>query len=240
MTDGPRMLIVDDEEGMRNTLRRIMMTKGFEVRVAMDGSEAISIAEEFRPQILLMDIRMPGMNGVEAFREIKTHCPDAVAIFMTAYSSSELSQEAIDEGAVEVLAKPLDIDTLCDLIRQPSSFRPLLIVDDDEGFRISLKRVLTAEGFVVHMADGQDQALATFQQHPRCVALLDMKLNGGSGLQLLQRIRMLNQDAVVLLMTGFPDLESQMASGLRAGACCTFVKPFDVDSLVAEIKSQLC
>ena len=146
MTDGLRMLIVDDEEGMRNTLRRIMMTKGFEVRVATDGSEAISIAEEFQPQILLMDIRMPGMNGVEAFREIKTHCPDAVAVFMTAYSSSELSQEAIDEGAVEVLAKPLDIDTLCDLIQRPSSSRPLLIVDDDEGFRVSLKRVLTSAG----------------------------------------------------------------------------------------------
>ena len=240
MTDGLRMLIVDDEEGMRNTLRRIMMTKGFEVRVATDGSEAISIAEEFQPQILLMDIRMPGMNGVEAFREIKTHCPDAVAVFMTAYSSSELSQEAIDEGAVEVLAKPLDIDTLCDLIQRPSSSRPLLIVDDDEGFRVSLKRVLTAAGFEVHMAEGQDQALATFEQHPRCVALLDMKLNSGSGLQLLQQIRLLNQDAVVLLMTGFPDLESQMASGLQAGACCTFVKPFDVDLLVAEIKSQLC
>jgi two-component system response regulator HydG len=242
MTDAhkPRMLIVDDEEGMRKTLRRIMVAKGFDVQVAIDGHQAISLAETFQPEILLMDVRMPGLNGVEAYREIKVNCPDAVAIFMTAYSTSELSQEAIDEGAMDVLAKPLDVDNLCDLIRRSSLSRPLLIVDDDPGFRTSLKRALTAAGFHVYTAVGLEEALAEFQRHPRCVALLDMKLNGHSGLQVLQQMRQLNQDVVAVLMTGYPDLQLEMQSGLEVGACCTFVKPFDVDSLVATIRSQKC
>ena len=177
-TNKPRMLIVDDEEGMRKTLRRIMIAKGFEVLVAIDGRQAIKLAEEFQPEILLMDIRMPGINGVEAFREIKLNCPDAVAIFMTAYSTSELSEEAIDEGAVDVLSKPLNIDNLCELIQRASLSQPLLIVDDDAGFRTSLKRALTAVGFRVYTAVGLDDALTEFQRHPRCVALLDMKLEG--------------------------------------------------------------
>ncbi len=241
MTDAykPRILIVDDEKGMRTTLQRIMVAKGFDVLVAIDGYQAIELAEEFQPEFLLIDIRMPGLNGVDAFREIKLNCPDTVAIFMTAYSTSELSQEAIDEGAVDVLAKPLDIDNLCELIEKASLSRPLLIVDDDSGFRTSLKRALTAVGFRVYTADGLHDALTEFQRHPRCVALLDMKLDGHSGLQVLQQIRQLNQQVVAVLMTGHPDLQMEMQAGLKAGACCTFVKPFNVDSLIAEIESQI-
>lgn len=235
----PRILIVDDEEGMRKSLRRIMIAKGFDVQVAIDGRQAIMLAKEFQPEILLMDVRMPGLNGVEAYREIKLNCPGAVAIFMTAYSTSELSQEAFDEGAMDVLGKPLDIDSLCDLIGRSSQSRPLLIVDDDAGFRTSLKRALTTAGFCVHTADSMDDALAKFQQHPRCVALLDMKLNGHSGLQVLQGLRQLNPNIVAILMTGYLDLQSEMQSGLDVGACCTFVKPFNVESMVAEIESQL-
>lgn len=240
MTDipGPRMLIVDDEEGMRKTLRRIMVAKGFDVSVAADGREAILLAEETRPEFILMDIRMPGLNGVEALREIKLCCPNVVTIFMTAYSSSELSQEAIDEGAIDVVSKPLDVDNLCELIHRSSS-RPLLIVDDDQGFCTSLKRALTAAGYDVFTANDMVDALEKFARHPRSIVLLDMKLSGCSGLQVLQQMRVVNPDVVALLMTGYPDLQTAMLSGLQAGARCTFVKPFDVDSLVTEIESQL-
>lgn len=232
-----RLLIVDDEEGMRMTLRRIMVAKGYEVAVAANGHEAIKQAKHFRPQIVLMDIRMPGLNGVETYRQIKALCPTASPIFMTAYSTSELSQEAMDEGAIEVMAKPLDIDNLCRIVAQSGSSRPVLIVDDDPGFRESLERALTAVGFQVYTAGGAEDALTEFRRHPNCVAVLDMKLNGISGLQVFEQFRKLNKDAVALLMTGFAEFQSEMQTGLSNGACNTFVKPFDVDQLADQIRA---
>ena len=235
----PRMLIVDDEQGMLRTLRRIMLAKGFEVEVAASGEEAVGMAETCQPEVLLLDMRMPGLNGVETFRQIKPICPEAVAVFMTANSSANLSQEARDEGAIEVLSKPVDIDNLCDLITQALGLRGVLVVDDDPGFRNSLQRALTAVGFHVYTAAGPEAALEEFKRHPRCVVLLDMKLPGTSGVELLQQIRKLNHDVLAVLMTGFRELEPEMTAGLESGACCTFVKPFDVDDLVAAIKAQI-
>lgn len=234
----PRMLIVDDEEGMRSTLRRIMRSKGFQVEVASSGEEAILLAQQFQPELLLLDIRMPGINGIETFRRLKTICPEAFAIFMTAYAASHLSQEALHEGAVEVFPKPLDIDRLCQRIESTLNLRSVLIVDDDPGFRDSLQRALTMNGFLVVTASDLDGALEQFRRRPQCVVLLDMRLNDTSGLCVLEQIRKLNQNAHTVLMTGFHELEGEMKMAQQAGACCTFLKPFEVDSLVAAINSR--
>ena len=242
MNDGQqrRMLIVDDDEGMRRSLTRIMVTKGFNVCVARDGMQAIEVAKEFQPEILLMDVRMPGIDGVEAYRRMKDVCPDAAVIFMTAFSATELSQQAIAEGAIDVLPKPLNVDSLCDLISASRRIRPLLIVDDDSGFRTSLRRALTVLGYKVYTAGSMADAVTEFRRNPRCLVILDMKLDGHTGLQVLQQIRNMNGNVTAILMTGHPDLQVEMQSGLQDGACCTFLKPFDVDALASEIQSQLC
>ena len=233
-----RMLIVDDEEGMRHTLRRIMRAKGFEVEVAASGEDAIRVAAEFQPEIVLLDIRMPGMDGVQTFRRLKESCPEVVAVFMTAHASEQLARDALDEGAIKVLTKPIDIDLLYNLVIQGTA-RPILVVDDDPGFRTSLQRTLTRSGFRVYTAEGVQDALAQFKRQPRCVVLLDMKLNNISGLELLSQLRKLNQNVSAVLMTGFRELEAEMDTGLAAGACCTFTKPLDVDALVAAIRLRV-
>ncbi len=230
-----RVLIVDDEAGMRQSLRRIMLAKGFEVEVAASGAEAIEIAGDYQPQVLLLDIRMPGLNGVETYRQLKQLCPDATAIFMTAYSSAHLTDEAMEEGAATVLSKPVNIDDVCDLVKKAPNERPVLIVDDDPGIRSSLERILVANGCKVILAHSCEEAMARFRQRPRSVVLLDMKLDDGSGLDLLQQIRAVNPAVVAVLMTGFTELQPDMDLGLSLGAASTLVKPFDVDSLVAAI-----
>jgi DNA-binding NtrC family response regulator len=157
---------------------------------------------------------------------------------MTAYSSSQLTQEARDEGAVEVLSKPVDIDDICGLIEQSAATRPVLVVDDDPRFRQSLTRALRTKGFHVHTAQGIDDTLEEFQSRPGCVVLLDMKLDGCSGLDVLARIRSVNQDVFAVLMTGFDELEPAMQAGLDSGAVRTLTKPFELDALVDIINSR--
>lgn len=234
-----RLLIVDDEPGMLRTLRRIMAVKGFEVETAASGEEAVERAASWRPDAILIDIRMPGMNGVEAFRQIKERSPNSSVVFMTAYSGSSLVDEAVAEGGIAVLPKPLDIDTLCDRIAVAAAERPLLIVDDDSGFCDSLDRVLKAKGYDVHAVRSYEEALAAFRKRPRGIVLLDMRLNGHSGLELLEELRAINPDVTAVLMTGYTDLEPQMCHALSAGLCTCFTKPIDIERLLEAIRGTL-
>lgn len=233
-----RILIVDDEEGMRVSLRRIMIAKGFDVRVAGDGESCLTYAQEFQPHVLLLDIRMPGINGVETFRQLKSICPNAFAVFMTAYASSDLTDDARNEGAVAVLPKPLDIDKLNELISISLRSRPVLIVDDDQGFRNSLERSLRKLGFDVRTAETVDSAVRQFHRCPRSVVIVDMKLNGGSGLDVLEHVQSENSQAPVILMTGLDEMKDNLNTGLAHGAERAFIKPFDIDELVATINAH--
>lgn len=232
--DKPRLLVVDDEPGMRRTLQRIMRAKGFDVLVAEDGPTAIATAREFLPDVLLLDVRMPGIDGVETWRQLKTICPDAAAIFMTAYTSSERLDDARREGALEVMSKPLDIDAVCRRLRQ--NLRPVLVVDDDAGFRDSLGRALRQLLFRVLTAKDADQAMEHFARHPHCVVLLDMKLDGASGLDVLRQIRSQSEERLVILMSGYSDTQDEMRDGLDNGAVSTLTKPFPLEELVSEIR----
>jgi DNA-binding NtrC family response regulator len=236
-SDNPmRLLIVDDEPGMLRTLRRIMTAKGFEVETAASGEEAVERAGAWRPACILMDIRMPGMNGVEAFREIKSRSPGVRVMFMTAYAGSSLVDEALREGGLAVLPKPLDIDALCERIAAAAAERPLLVVDDDRAFCESLARVLATQGFDVRTVQRPADAVEAFRERPRGVVLLDMKLNGSSGLDLLKLLREINPETVAILMTGFADVESLMRQAAAEGVRECFTKPIDLDRLLTTIQ----
>ncbi len=113
-----RLLVVDDDEGMVATLRDILGASGYGVDVAFSGREAVEQVKTRRPDGILMDIRMPEMNGVEAFRKTKKLAPKSFVIFMTAFSESALVEDARREGALNVVPKPLDVPNLLQLIQR--------------------------------------------------------------------------------------------------------------------------
>lgn len=105
-----RILICDDE-GIVQQAIRFMIQKSFgdefEIESAKNGRMAIELAESFRPDIILMDIQMPGINGIEAMEEIKREHKNIIFIVLTAYDKFEYSQKAIDIGVMSYLTKPI-------------------------------------------------------------------------------------------------------------------------------------
>ncbi len=116
MEEKTSVLIVDDNKSLCRVLSYILNQKGYATTIASDGLEAIKLVEETSFDIILMDLRMPHMNGVEAFKEIKKLRPDAAVVMMTAYSVEELVQEALEEGAFGIVYKPLDTEKIVTLI----------------------------------------------------------------------------------------------------------------------------
>jgi two-component system, NtrC family, response regulator HydG len=106
------VLIVDDDEGILDTMMDILSEMNFNVAVAKDGFKAIEMAKEGTFDAILLDIRMPGIDGIETLKRIKQFKPFAKIILMTAYTTENNALEAQKEGASALLYKPIDFDKL--------------------------------------------------------------------------------------------------------------------------------
>lgn len=118
-----KILIVDDQKGVRRLLEELFKKDGWEVQLAADGKEAVQRAEEFLPDIILMDMKMPNMNGLEASRIILNNFSDLDIIMMTAYGEMDVVKEALDAGVKRCITKPFDIINLRDAVNQMAAGR---------------------------------------------------------------------------------------------------------------------
>ncbi|MFC7365736.1 MULTISPECIES: response regulator [Bhargavaea] len=107
-----RILIVDDQNGIRLLLEEVFKRDGFETCVAKNGYEAIERFKETPPDCVLLDMKMPGMDGIEVLREFKSQRPDVPVFMMTAYGEQEQIDAAKALGAEKYFTKPFDIHEL--------------------------------------------------------------------------------------------------------------------------------
>jgi len=114
----PCVLVVDDEPGIRETMSDILALEGFSVTVASDGEAAVAMCAERSFDFALLDIRMPGMGGVETLQALKAMAPSLRVVMITGYEAGDLARRAMEAGAEAVFRKPLDV----------ASFLPLLTV----------------------------------------------------------------------------------------------------------------
>ena len=116
--EAARILIIDDEPVIRDLLFDVLSRKGYTVDTAEDGSAGLKKAESERYCVVFTDIRMPGMNGVEVYRRLKTISPCSKVIVMTGYGLEEMIQEALDLGAFADVKKPFDLELIYGLVER--------------------------------------------------------------------------------------------------------------------------
>ena len=104
------ILIVDDEKNIRSHLATYVRGLGHRAETAADGAEALAVLERLDVDVVLADVRMAGMDGVELLREMRRRRPDAVVVLMTAYATVRGAVEAMREGAYDYLVKPFELD----------------------------------------------------------------------------------------------------------------------------------
>jgi len=119
MIESPvKILIVDDEEDLREVLSESLEDEGYKVASAEDAQEAITKVEENGFTIMFMDIVLPDINGVQAYKVIKKIDPRIVTIMMTGHAVKNLVKEAMDEGAYDCLYKPFGIDEILNVVKK--------------------------------------------------------------------------------------------------------------------------
>lgn len=105
---------MDDDLDVVNGMARILRSRGYSVIQATDGFHAVELARAHSARVVVSDIQMPVMNGIETCRQIRQHCPDTAVIFMTGFS--EFEKKAREEGAVAILRKPVEFERLFELL----------------------------------------------------------------------------------------------------------------------------
>ncbi|MEG6586210.1 response regulator [Dendrosporobacter sp. 1207_IL3150] len=110
------VLIVDDQPGIRRLLMEVLTEEGYSIITASNGYEGLQKAKETEPALILMDMKMPGMDGIETLRELKRIGQAGNVIMMTAYGELELVNQARELGAYAYITKPFDIIALCGMV----------------------------------------------------------------------------------------------------------------------------
>ena len=137
-----KLLLIDDEEDVRYSFQRIFNSPEIELATASSGEEGLKVIPKFKPDLVLMDVRMGGMNGLETLRRIRAANPKLLVILMTAYGTTQTAIEAMKLGAYDYLLKPFDVPKLKEIIanafkaardmKQVVSYQPLLESEDYE------------------------------------------------------------------------------------------------------------
>jgi DNA-binding NtrC family response regulator len=117
MDDALRVLLVDDEESYLETAAKIFRRKGIEVELCSIGKDVVAVLQEKKCQVVVLDLKMPGMTGQEVLREIKGSLPAVQVIILTGHATSDDAAVCLTSGAFDFLIKPVEMSHLMDRVR---------------------------------------------------------------------------------------------------------------------------
>jgi DNA-binding NtrC family response regulator len=231
MTKKLKILIVDDEDSLRETFGDILSMEGYEITLAKDGYEAIEKVKQQTFDLAFLDIKMPGINGVETFKEIKKINPNIIVFMMTAYSQKELIDEAKKEGAYACFSKPLELEKIEDILHNLEEDINILIVDDDKNISELIAERLKEKGFKTRVVDTGEKTIELINTKKPDVVLLDVVLPDVDGVELFKEITKQLPAQNIIMMSAY-DVERKIED-LNVKF---FKKPIDFSKLEEEIK----
>ena len=238
MTEKLKILVVDDEKEFCLNVKDILEMENYEVSTACDGLKGLELIKQGGFALVLMDVKMPVMNGVETFKKMKEIVPDTPVIMVTAYAVEDLLREALQEGAFGILSKPLDFEKLFGLIENAlHDGAMILIVDDDEDLCANIKNVLDNIGYRVRVAYNGNTAIEKARENDFDIIILDMKLPFLNGLEVYLAIQEIRRNVVVIIITGYPEEMGEMAQeAVQKGAYICLEKPIAMDGLLSMLE----
>ncbi len=183
MSEKAVVLIVDDDRHTREGLQRALR-RTYHVITAESGERALEVAGETPPDIVLSDVRMPGMDGITLLRRLRTHFPDSIAILLTAYGNVEVAVEAMKAGAYDFLTKPVNLDHLELLVDR--ALRSRRIESENRALKEQLNDRFGLESMTGNSAPMQ-QLFESIQQAAPTQATVLIQGESGTGKELVAR-----------------------------------------------------
>jgi DNA-binding response OmpR family regulator len=246
--DTRTVLIVDDDRVIREQLMKELKREFFEVFLAADGKTALETVTQEEIGIVILDIKLPDIDGLEVLTKIKEKKPDCEVIVITGFGAQEIAIQSLRRGAIDYIEKPIEMDELSVALgraqeklaeREELSYKNrLLLIDDEKGIVKRLKKVLEKEGYEVVGACSGEDGLNIIENNKVDVVITDIRMDDMDGIEVLQRAKRLYQDIEGIMVTGFTDQELAIRS-LRAGAIDYITKPVNLDHLLFAVRKAI-
>lgn len=242
------VLIVDDDKLIREQLEKELKRNYFQTREAADGKTALEIFAREDINILLLDVRLPDMDGLKVLVRVKEEKPGCEVIVITGFGTQEIAIHSLRMGAIDYIEKPIKMEDLTAALgraqekiaeREELVYKnTLLVIDDDEQVVERLKVFLEKEGYDVFGAGAGKEGLNIIENNKIDVVITDINMKDMDGIEVLKRAKRLYQDIEGIMVTGYKDQELAVGS-LRAGAIDYIVKPLNMNELSFSIKKAI-
>ena len=256
-------MIVDDEMVMRDLLYTVLTRQNYQVVTAPNGQAGLDMLDKEKPSLVILDLLMPGMNGLETFVQMRRIDPKIEAIILTGANVDDLETQARQLGISDILRKGVGVELFLKSINyvmdkrkskqtgpESKSKGDILVVDDDSEIRFMLEKFFTRQGYTVTTAASGEEALDKLAKHPvisvkksqagknQVIVLLDIKMGGMDGLVTLKKIKELDQNISVMMISGINDTQITRQA-MQLGAYDYIMKPFNMEYLDMVVMTKL-
>ncbi|BFU94450.1 MAG: putative Response regulator, CheY-like [Nitrospira sp.] len=254
-----KLLIIDDDRMNCDLLQAVFTRHGYEVHTATNGIEGLTLFREHGPRVTILDLRMPGMDGLMILKEIRAMDPHAPVIILGGGATEMQENQARSLRVTDFLRKGLSLDVLVEgvnrVVQHPTKSaaenslvsstgvatdtdETVLVVDDEQLVRELLVQFLSLRGYRALGVKDATAALAMIDQAPPDLILLDLFLPGMSGVEMMRRLRQKEFGGAVIIITGSHDEEVlEEAWALHPQEVLT--KPVDLERMLSVIQLVL-
>jgi len=182
--------------------------------------------------VMVLDLRMPGIDGMKVLRQVKKKHPDVKVVVLTGHGTDKDEKEALRLGASAYLKKPIDVDQLVRALHEEKL--RVLLVDDERDFVESLSERLELRNLRAEVAHDGEEALKAVEKGEPDAMILDLRMPGIDGMKVLRQVKKKHPDVAVVVLTGH-GTDKDEKEALRLGASAYLKKPVDVDQLVGTL-----
>jgi DNA-binding response OmpR family regulator len=249
-----KILVVDDERMICDLLQALFSRHNHEVYTATSGKQGLELFRKQRPDVVLLDLHMPEMDGIQVLRQLRAIDPQVSVMVLTGRGTEAFENQAREMGITDFLKKGLSLDALVStlerVLKQPSRPSPsagttsgdqspmILVVDDEAMIRSLLSQFLALRGYRVRAAQNGMEALAIVREQPPDLVILDMYMPGMNGVEVLQKLRAAHYTGGVIALTASQD-EKLLQQTLELGSVDVMGKPVDLNRLEIVIQVGL-
>lgn len=248
-----RIFVVDDEDSIHSLCQHIFTKEGHEVITLSSGEAALEMLASQPPDLVLMDLRMPGEGGLSVLKRFPQEKGRRVPVaIFSGYITQAIEKEAFAAGAIDVIPKEIETPDLRQRVRKlleakhrlfgetekEKSGKKILVVDDEESIRGFLQSFFLDHGYAAIAARNGEEAVELLQKEKPSMMLLDVTMPGMSGIQTLRKIREIDPKIGVVMATSIRD-EQTIKEAADLGAHAYVLKPFDMQYLELVVLTRL-
>ena len=236
--------VVDDDESTRKSTALLIESFGFQAATFESAESLLKSSQLHEASCLIIDVRMPGTNGLQLQSYLAAAGYKIPIIFITAYDDKESRRRAIQAGAVAFLAKPFTADLLLHTLRsalpeQLKTRRNLIsLVDDDASIRRTTTLLIQSFGFQAAAFESAEGLVKSGQLQETSCLIVDVQMPGMNGLQLQRHLAASGYKIPLIFITAYDNKESRRQA-MQAGAIAFLSKPFNDQLLLETIRATL-